>query len=75
MTRPDALKRVTGYIISNPSQISNRLGSVGVEVGEGGKEGKRKGDALCTYLPMLCLFRADALFRAGGADERTCKAA
>ena len=24
MTRPDALKSVTGYIISNPSHISNR---------------------------------------------------
>ena len=26
MTRPDALKSVTGYIISNPSHISNREG-------------------------------------------------
>ena len=24
MTRPDALKSVTGYIISNPSHLSNR---------------------------------------------------
>ena len=26
MTRPDALKSVTGYIISNPSHLSNRNG-------------------------------------------------